>query len=103
MDEGVAEAVVTLRDAHVAHLLVQLGDGTLEFGISLLDFTATLKDVFIITMFTLTVLLKIFFGFVCVDGNTLRTINNSTPYTAVYGRVPAILPSIDQLSNDACL
>ena len=30
-------------------------------------------------------------------GNALLTINNSTPYNAVYGRVPHILPSIDQL------
>ncbi len=30
-------------------------------------------------------------------GNALLTINGSTPYNAVYGRVPSILPSIDQV------
>ena len=31
-------------------------------------------------------------------GNALLTINGSTPYNAVYGRVPANLPSVDQLN-----
>ena len=30
-------------------------------------------------------------------GNALLAISGSTPYNAVYGRVPAILPSVDQL------
>merc|ERR1712026_524797 len=30
-------------------------------------------------------------------GNAMLTINGSTPYNAVYGRVPAILPSINQI------
>ena len=30
-------------------------------------------------------------------GNALLTVNTSTPYNAVYGRVPHILPSVDQL------
>ena len=28
--------------------------------------------------------------------NALLTINNCTPYNAVYGRVPIVLPDIDQ-------
>ena len=32
-------------------------------------------------------------------GNALLSINNSTPYNAVYGRVPRILPSIDQIAE----
>ena len=28
-------------------------------------------------------------------GNAMLTVNNSTPYSAVYGRVPHILPGID--------
>ena len=32
-------------------------------------------------------------------GNALLSINNSTPYNALYGRVPRILPSIDQIAE----
>ena len=32
-------------------------------------------------------------------GNALLTIRDSTPYNAVYGRVPRILPSIDQIAE----
>ena len=32
-------------------------------------------------------------------GNAMLTVNNSTPYNAVYGRVPHILPGIEQLSR----
>ena len=32
-------------------------------------------------------------------GNALLTVNGSTPYNAVYGRVPRILPGIDQVDN----
>ena len=32
-------------------------------------------------------------------GNAMITVNGSTPYNALYGRVPAILPSIDQINN----
>jgi len=31
--------------------------------------------------------------------NALLAIRNSTPYNAVYGRVPNILPSIDQIAE----
>ncbi len=31
-------------------------------------------------------------------GNALLAVNGSTPYTAVYGRVPNIFPSIDQIN-----
>ena len=31
-------------------------------------------------------------------GNALLAVNGSTPYKAVYGRAPNILPSIDQVS-----
>ena len=34
-------------------------------------------------------------------GNALLAVNGSTPYNAVYGRVPNILPSIDQV-NPGC-
>ena len=30
-------------------------------------------------------------------GNAMLTVNNSTPYNAVYGRVPHILPGISQI------
>ena len=30
-------------------------------------------------------------------GNAMLTVNGSTPYNAVYGRVPHILPSIEQV------
>ena len=32
-------------------------------------------------------------------GNALLTVNGSSPYNAVYGRVPHILPSIDQVDR----
>ena len=32
-------------------------------------------------------------------GNALLTYGGSSPYTAVYGRVPRILPSIDQIDQ----
>ena len=32
-------------------------------------------------------------------GNALLTIRDSTPYNAVYGRVPRILPGIDQIAE----
>ncbi len=32
-------------------------------------------------------------------GNALLSINGSTPYNAVYGRVPALLPGINQIDN----
>ena len=32
-------------------------------------------------------------------GNALLNINGSTPYNAVYGRVPKVLPGIDQIAN----
>ena len=32
-------------------------------------------------------------------GNALLTIRNCTPYNAVYGRVPRILPGIDQIAE----
>jgi len=35
-------------------------------------------------------------GEACFVTNALLTVNNCTPYNAVYGRVPHILPSIDQ-------
>ena len=34
-------------------------------------------------------------------GNALLTVNGTTPYNAVYGRVPHILPSIDQIETTA--
>ena len=34
-------------------------------------------------------------------GNALLTVNGSTPYNAVYGRVPHILPGIDQIETPA--
>ena len=30
-------------------------------------------------------------------GNAMLTVNGSTPYNAVYGRVPALLPGINQI------
>ena len=30
-------------------------------------------------------------------GNALITVNGSTPYNAVYGRVPRLLPGIEQI------
>ena len=61
VDKGVAEGVITLRDAHVAHLLVKLGDVTLQFCISLLNFTAHMHHVvFIIFFAILTVLFSVF-------------------------------------------
>ena len=32
-------------------------------------------------------------------GNAMLSVNNSTPYNAVYGRVPNILPSISQITE----
>ena len=32
-------------------------------------------------------------------GNAMLTVNGSTPYNAVYGRVPRVLPGIDQVDN----
>ena len=32
-------------------------------------------------------------------GNALLAVNDSTPYNAVYGRVPRVLPSIDQIQE----
>ena len=33
-------------------------------------------------------------------GNAMLTINDSTPYNAVYGRVPRLLPSINSLGSE---
>ena len=33
-------------------------------------------------------------------GNALVTVNNTTPYNAVYGRVPSLLPNMNQTSGD---
>ena len=38
------------------------------------------------------------------SGNALLSVNGSTPYNAVYGRVPNLLPGIDQVAppDGAC-